>query len=56
MSADETAITALLPGKAALSYFGGYSFHDLLRTDDRWRSRHLREEAVWSVNGPTSRE
>jgi hypothetical protein len=45
-----------LPGKAALSYFGGYYFHDLLRTDDGWRSRHLREEAVWSVNGPTSRE
>jgi len=40
-----------LPGKAALNYFGGYYFHDLLRTDDGWRSRHLREEAVWSVNG-----
>jgi ketosteroid isomerase-like protein len=43
-----------LPGVAGLSYFGGYYFHDLVRTDDGWLSRHLREEAVWSVNGPTA--
>jgi ketosteroid isomerase-like protein len=43
-----------LPGSSALSYFGGYYFHDLVRTDDGWRSRHLREEAVWSVNGPNA--
>lgn len=42
-----------LPGVAELSYFGGYYFHDLVRTPDGWRSRHLREEAVWNVNGPT---
>jgi len=41
-----------LPGFAELSYFGGYYFHDLVRTADGWRSRNLREEAVWSVNGP----
>jgi ketosteroid isomerase-like protein len=41
-----------LPGMAALSYFGGYYFHDLVRTDDGWRSRHLTEQAVWAVNGP----
>jgi len=35
-----------------LSYFGGYYFHDLVRTADGWRSRHLREEAMWSENGP----
>jgi ketosteroid isomerase-like protein len=44
-----------LPGMTALSYFGGYYFHELVRTTDGWRSRHLREEAVWSVNGPGSR-
>jgi SnoaL-like domain len=44
-----------LPGMSELSYFGGYYFHDLVRTDDGWRSRHLREEAVWSVNGPGPR-
>jgi ketosteroid isomerase-like protein len=41
-----------LPGFSQLSYFGGYYFHDLVRTADGWRSRTLREEAVWSVNGP----
>jgi ketosteroid isomerase-like protein len=44
-----------LPGMTALSYFGGYYFHELMRTTDGWRSRHLHEEAVWSVNGPGSR-
>jgi hypothetical protein len=41
-----------LPGMVGLSYFGGYYFHDLVRTADGWRSRHLREEGVWNVNGP----
>ncbi|WP_319455400.1 MULTISPECIES: nuclear transport factor 2 family protein [unclassified Mycobacterium] len=41
-----------LPGFSELSSFGGYYFHDLVRTADGWRSRNLREEAVWSVNGP----
>jgi ketosteroid isomerase-like protein len=41
-----------LPGFPELSYFGGYYFHDLVRTADGWLSRNLREEAVWSVNGP----
>jgi uncharacterized protein (TIGR02246 family) len=41
-----------LPGFSELSFFGGYYFHDLVRTADGWRSRNLREEAVWSVNGP----
>ncbi|WP_319445476.1 MULTISPECIES: nuclear transport factor 2 family protein [unclassified Mycobacterium] len=41
-----------LPGLSELSHFGGYYFHELVRTDDGWRSRHLREEAVWAVNGP----
>jgi hypothetical protein len=41
-----------LPGVSGLSYFGGHYFHELVRTADGWRSRHLREEAAWSVNGP----
>ena len=35
-----------------LSYFGGYYHHDVVRTADGWRSRSLREDAVWSVNSP----
>ncbi|MDT5081187.1 MAG: hypothetical protein QOJ80_5824 [Mycobacterium sp.] len=45
-----------LPGLSALSYFGGYYFHELVRDADGWRSGHLREEAVWAVNGPGSRD
>ena len=41
-----------LPGFSELSFFGGHYFHELVRTGDGWRSRRLREEAVWSVNGP----
>lgn len=41
-----------LPGVSGLSFFGGHYLHELLRTADGWRSRHLREEALWSVNGP----
>jgi hypothetical protein len=44
-----------LPGFSELSFFGGYYFHDLVRTPDGWRSRHLREEGVWSVNSPVAR-
>ncbi|MEZ0342815.1 nuclear transport factor 2 family protein [Mycobacterium sp. pV006] len=41
-----------LPGMAEQSSCGGYYFHDLVRTDDGWRSRHLREDNVWFVNRP----
>jgi hypothetical protein len=41
-----------LPGFSELSYFGGYYFHELVRTADGWRSSSLREEAVGSANGP----
>jgi ketosteroid isomerase-like protein len=33
-----------IKGVGELSMFGGYYFHDLVRTPDGWRSRHLREE------------
>jgi hypothetical protein len=41
-----------LPGMAELSYCGGYYHHELVRTPDGWRSRHLREENVWFTNSP----
>ena len=44
----------LLPGMAEQSVCGGYYFHDLVRTPDGWRSRHLREDNVWFRNRPDS--
>lgn len=41
-----------LAGMAEQSSCGGYYFHDLVRTADGWRSRHLREDNVWFVNRP----
>ncbi|ORB32571.1 nuclear transport factor 2 family protein [Mycolicibacterium parafortuitum] len=41
-----------LPGMSEQSSCGGYYFHDLVRTPDGWRSRHLREDNVWFVNRP----
>ena len=45
---------SLLSGLAELSYCGGYHYHELVRTDDGWRSRNLREDNVWFVNSPGS--
>lgn len=41
-----------LPGMPEQSSCGGYYLHDLVRTADGWRSRHLREDNVWFVNRP----
>ena len=43
-----------LPGMTELSYCGGYYYHELVRIDDGWRSRNLREDNVWFVNSPGS--
>jgi ketosteroid isomerase-like protein len=43
-----------LPGMTGLSYCGGYYHHELVRTDDGWRSRNLREDNVWFVNSPSA--
>jgi SnoaL-like domain len=43
---------ARIQGVAKLCLFGGYHHHELVRTADGWRSRHLREESVWTVNAP----
>ena len=42
----------LLPGMAEQSRCGGYYHHELVRTDDGWRSRALREDNIWFVNPP----
>ena len=41
-----------LPGMAEQSSCGGYYFHNLVRTPEGWRSRHLREDNAWFVNKP----
>lgn len=43
-----------LPGMSEMSSCGGYYYHELIRTPDGWRSRHLREENVWFVKSPAS--
>jgi SnoaL-like domain len=41
-----------IQGMPGLSFFGGYYYHELVSTPDGWRSRHLREEMVWTINSP----
>ncbi|HEV7851812.1 MAG TPA: nuclear transport factor 2 family protein [Mycobacterium sp.] len=41
-----------IKGLPDLSMFGGYYYHDLIRTPAGWRSRSLREEMVWTANPP----
>jgi hypothetical protein len=41
-----------LPGMTEMSTCGGYYHHEMVRTPGGWRSRSLREENVWFVNGP----
>ncbi|MGH7290913.1 MAG: nuclear transport factor 2 family protein, partial [Myxococcota bacterium] len=45
-----------LPGMSEQSTCGGYYHHQLVRTSDGWRSRGLREDNVWFVNSPASRD
>ena len=55
---DTAAVRAMfynpmqLPGMIEMSSCGGYYHHDVVRTPDGWRSRHLREEMVWFQNAP----
>lgn len=41
-----------IPGLGEQSSCGGYYHHALIRTQDGWRSRSMREEIVWFVNSP----
>jgi hypothetical protein len=55
---DTAAVRAMfynptrITGVAELCMFGGYYHHELIRTPTGWRSRHLREEMVWTANSP----
>ena len=55
---DTAAVRAMfynpmqLPGMIEMSSCGGYYHHDVVRTPDGWRSRHLTEEMVWFQNPP----
>ncbi|MBX7430798.1 nuclear transport factor 2 family protein [Mycobacterium sp. Y57] len=42
-----------LPGMTETSSCGGYYHHELVRTDEGWRSKRLVEENVWFVNAPS---
>jgi 3-phenylpropionate/cinnamic acid dioxygenase small subunit len=42
-----------LPGMSELSHCGGYYHHQLVRTSNGWKSRHLHEENLWFTNPPT---
>lgn len=56
VSGDSARVRAMffnpmqLPGKADLSYCGGYYHHELIRGASGWLSRDLREENQWFVN------
>lgn len=41
-----------LPGMDELSACGGWYHHDLVRTDDGWRSEKLVEQNLWFHNPP----
>ncbi len=43
----------LLPGATTISACGGYYHHQMVRTEDGWRSRQLREENLWFDNPPS---
>lgn len=39
-----------LPGLTEMSFCGGYYHHDMVRTNEGWKSERLVEENVWFVN------
>lgn len=41
-----------IPGVDGPSFCGGYYNHDLVRTEDGWRSRKLVEDNIWFENNP----
>ena len=58
MAGDVATVRAMfynpmqLPGMTEMSACGGYYHHEVIRTADGWRSRHLREENLWFTNAP----
>lgn len=60
LDGDGAAVTAMFynpmqfPGATDLSFCGGWYHHEFVRTAEGWKSRRLREENRWFVNGPTA--
>lgn len=58
LSGDHAEVVALfhnpmqLPGIEGITACGGRYHHQMVRTADGWRSRHLREENLWFSNPP----
>jgi SnoaL-like domain len=58
LSGDTAQVRAMfynplqVPGFDQMSCCGGYYHHAMVRTEDGWRSRELREETVWFANPP----
>lgn len=59
---DEAAVTAmfynpcLIPGMEEPSIFGGFYTHEFVKTPDGWKSKHVIEHPVFSVNPPPKPE
>ena len=54
---DSATVTAMFNNPMRLPdgetwFTGGWYHHDLVRTSDGWRSRHLREESAWFDRAP----
>ncbi len=41
-----------IPGMSELTYCGGNYHHEVIRTDDGWKSCRLTEESLWFSNHP----
>ena len=58
LDGDEARVLAMfynplqLPGMDEPSFCGGFYRHNLVRTDDGWKSRRLVEESRWFLNAP----
>jgi 3-phenylpropionate/cinnamic acid dioxygenase small subunit len=58
LDGDEAQVLALfhnpmrLPGMTGLTYCGGYYRHQMVRTEEGWKSMKLVEENVWFASAP----
>jgi 3-phenylpropionate/cinnamic acid dioxygenase small subunit len=58
LDADRATVRAMfynpmqLPGLADMSFCGGSYHHEVVRTEEGWKSERLVEENVWFVNRP----
>lgn len=60
VNGDEAEVRAMfynpmqLPGVDGPSFCGGFYHHQMVRTSDGWKSRHLIEENRWFLNPPAT--